>query len=283
MTTSLSAVKLLMNLGGKEIDDTDDKTDKKDKKSSQSSKNNKTSKNNKNNDRNKNNKSDSKNDIVGDGNIDNDHSDDIIDYDDDNVEVTRRRLSSAHSDSGSVILEDLDEEIKRRNTIVSIHEMQEMQVLQEMQELQEIQEMKEKQEMQGDRWEESGGERKESDDVREETVIDFKQNYTLDSVKNNNSENKVRNELHEIHENNENNGNDENPAKSVKLVYLTKHGLVYSEGFTWELEDSFSSKISACGMHLGACEGSVARLKGLIERDTVNLSLVVHEPEIWRR
>lgn len=44
-----------------------------------------------------------------------------------------------------------------------------------------------------------------------------------------------------------------------------------------------SIKFTECSFHLKACSESMIRLKALIEKDVLNLSLVVHEPEIWRR
>jgi hypothetical protein len=42
-------------------------------------------------------------------------------------------------------------------------------------------------------------------------------------------------------------------------------------------------KFIECSLHLKACSESMINLKALIEKDVLNLSLVVHEPEIWRR
>jgi hypothetical protein len=42
-------------------------------------------------------------------------------------------------------------------------------------------------------------------------------------------------------------------------------------------------KFTECSFHLKACSESMINLKALIEIDVLNLSLVVHEPEIWRR
>ena len=38
-----------------------------------------------------------------------------------------------------------------------------------------------------------------------------------------------------------------------------------------------------CSSHLEACSDGMIRLKALIDTDEVNLTLVVHEPEIWRK
>jgi hypothetical protein len=45
----------------------------------------------------------------------------------------------------------------------------------------------------------------------------------------------------------------------------------------------FNEKIEFCGVHLTACAKSVGRLKALVVKDLLNLSLVVHEPELWQR
>ena len=50
-----------------------------------------------------------------------------------------------------------------------------------------------------------------------------------------------------------------------------------------DYRDVFTEKIDMCGTYLTSCASSVGRLKGLIVKDLLNLSLVVHEPEIWRR
>lgn len=50
-----------------------------------------------------------------------------------------------------------------------------------------------------------------------------------------------------------------------------------------DYREIFTTKIGVCGVHLKAFAISVGNLKGLIVKDTLNLSLVVHEPEIWRR
>ena len=42
-------------------------------------------------------------------------------------------------------------------------------------------------------------------------------------------------------------------------------------------------KFKECSFYLKACSESMTKLKALIEKDVLNLSLVVHEPEIWRR
>ena len=42
-------------------------------------------------------------------------------------------------------------------------------------------------------------------------------------------------------------------------------------------------KFTECSSHLKICSESMIKLKALIEIDVLNLSLVVHEPEIWRR
>jgi hypothetical protein len=45
----------------------------------------------------------------------------------------------------------------------------------------------------------------------------------------------------------------------------------------------FKEKIEFCSVHLTACAKSVGRLKALVVKDLLNLSLVVHEPELWKR
>lgn len=46
---------------------------------------------------------------------------------------------------------------------------------------------------------------------------------------------------------------------------------------------NFKEKIEFCNVHLSSCAKSVGRLKALVVKDLLNLSLVVHEPELWKR
>lgn len=46
---------------------------------------------------------------------------------------------------------------------------------------------------------------------------------------------------------------------------------------------NFNQKFLLCNLHTLAFDAAVGRMKGLIAKDALNLSLVVHEPEIWRR
>lgn len=45
----------------------------------------------------------------------------------------------------------------------------------------------------------------------------------------------------------------------------------------------FKEKIDVSNVYLTACAKSVGRLKALVVKDLLNLSLVVHEPELWQR
>ena len=47
--------------------------------------------------------------------------------------------------------------------------------------------------------------------------------------------------------------------------------------------DYFHTAVKSCNSHLVGCNTGIDRLKGLIVKDILNLGLVVHEPEIWRR
>ena len=47
--------------------------------------------------------------------------------------------------------------------------------------------------------------------------------------------------------------------------------------------ESMKNKIALCNAHVLASTAGIARLKALIEKDALHLSLVIHEPEIWRR
>ena len=69
------------------------------------------------------------------------------------------------------------------------------------------------------------------------------------------------------------------------LVERKEHSVELSDAKTDfnDYRDVFMEKIDKCGAYLKACSSSVIRLKGLIVKDLLNLSLVVHEPEIWRR
>ena len=46
---------------------------------------------------------------------------------------------------------------------------------------------------------------------------------------------------------------------------------------------NFKEKVEQCNAHLIKCATQVAILKDLILKDLLNLSLVVHEPELWQR
>jgi hypothetical protein len=46
---------------------------------------------------------------------------------------------------------------------------------------------------------------------------------------------------------------------------------------------NFKEKVEQCSAHLVTCAEQVAVLKDLILKDLLNLSLVVHEPELWQR
>ena len=47
--------------------------------------------------------------------------------------------------------------------------------------------------------------------------------------------------------------------------------------------ENMKNKIALCNAHVLASTAGTARLKALIEKDALHLSLVIHEPEIWRR
>ena len=47
--------------------------------------------------------------------------------------------------------------------------------------------------------------------------------------------------------------------------------------------ENMKNKIALCNAHVLASTAGIARLKALIEKDALHLSLVIHEPEIWRR
>ena len=69
------------------------------------------------------------------------------------------------------------------------------------------------------------------------------------------------------------------------LVERKEHSTELSDAKTDfnDYRDVFMEKIDMCGAYLKTCSSGVIRLKGLIVKDLLNLSLVVHEPEIWRR
>ena len=47
--------------------------------------------------------------------------------------------------------------------------------------------------------------------------------------------------------------------------------------------EDIHKKIALCNAHVLASTAGIARLKAYIDKDALHLSLVIHEPEIWRR
>jgi hypothetical protein len=110
------------------------------------------------------------------------------------------------------------------------------------------------------------------------TLKGFKSNDNYDTNKN---ENDIKREVGKESEN-ENDSDNENEDVSLE----TRARRLSLSIFPRDRDDvllNFKDKVEQCSAHLVTCAKQVAVLKDLILKDLLNLSLVVHEPELWQR
>ena len=103
---------------------------------------------------------------------------------------------------------------------------------------------------------------------------------TLKEFKSNKNENENNNEDASNEDGKENDNENENVSLETRARRLSL------SIFPRDRDDvllNFNNKVEQCSAHLVTCAKQVAVLKDLILKDLLNLSLVVHEPELWQR
>ena len=101
-----------------------------------------------------------------------------------------------------------------------------------------------------------------------------------ESNKNKNEDENENNNEHEKENGKENDEENENVSLETRAKRLSL--LIFPR----DRDDvllNFKEKVEQCSAHLVTCAKQVAILKDLILKDLLNLSLVVHEPELWQR
>lgn len=109
---------------------------------------------------------------------------------------------------------------------------------------------------------------------------------TLKEFKTNKNENENNNEDENNDGGNENEKKNENENENEDVSLETRARRLSLSIFPRDKDDvllNFKDKVEQCSAHLVTCAKQVAVLKDLILKDLLNLSLVVHEPELWQR
>ena len=115
--------------------------------------------------------------------------------------------------------------------------------------------------------------------------VTLKKNPSHDD-KNKNKDKNENEKKDEIEVGNGNGNGNGNEDKNENVCPETRARRLSLSIFPRDRDDvllNFKEKVEQCNAHLIKCATQVAVLKELILKDLLNLSLVVHEPELWQR